>query len=261
MSKRKCVVCESSEATDFCLLEGHQYVMCTQCGLVFLDDVSHTKEMYVAYSGGWFKSWRRRITGPFRNFYKSKNYSSSKERSNHIFKYIDEYVQKSDVKQYLDIGCNKGFLLVEGIDRGWNVYGAELIEEVTYPFQNAFKKFKNNILTGKFEDVYPKIKDKQFELITAIDVIEHFEDPATDIRNIFSLLKPGGIFIIQTPDTECPKMANDKCGWLALKPDEHLHLFKSDNLKILAEKTGFSEYKAFDAFEEADGNFCALMRK
>jgi hypothetical protein len=76
-----------------------------------------------------------------------------------------------------------------------------------------------------------------------------------------STLKPGGIFIFQTPDTACSQMANDKCGWLALKPDEHLHLFNSDNLKILAEKTGFSEYTAFDAFEEADGNFCALMRK
>ena len=109
--------------------------------------------------------------------------------------------------------------------------------------------------------MYPQIKDKQFELITAIDVIEHFPDPVSDIQNVYSLLKPGGVFIIQTPDTRSEQMKTDQCQWLALKPDEHLHLFDADNLKILSDKIGFSEYSAYEPFEEADGNFVALMRK
>ena len=45
-------------------------------------------------------------------------------------------------------------------------------------------------------------KDAQFAIVTAIEVIEHLENPRHLVREIFRILKPGGLAIITTPNTE-----------------------------------------------------------
>ena len=93
---------------------------------------------------------------------------------------------------YLDVGCNKGFMLSVAIDRGWDVYGAEIVPELTIPFGNPYKQFRDHVFAGRFCDVRPYFSDDKFDLITAIDVIEHFEDLDTDFQGISEILKPGG---------------------------------------------------------------------
>ncbi len=100
-----------------------------------------------------------------------------------------------------------------------------------------------------------------FDLITAIDVVEHFEDPLTDFTGIFEILKPGGTFVIQTPEAACEKALELKEKWGGLKPLEHLHIFTSENLETYAKDFGFEDYQSFEPFEEADGNFVAVMKK
>ena len=111
-------------------------------------------------------------------------------------------------------------------------------------------------------DMRPQFANESFELITAIDVIEHFEDVIADLNGIFEILKPGGVFMIQTPDVNCQQAKELGGNWGALKPLEHLHLFNLENLTILAKRIGFSEVQGIDEpFEDADGNFVAILRK
>jgi hypothetical protein len=74
-------------------------------------------------------------------------------------------------------------------------------------------------------------------------------------------LKPGGLFIAQTPDGAAPQARELKERWGALKPLEHLHIFNATNLEIFAKRLGFVEIKFFAPFEEADGNLVAVMMK
>ena len=263
VSFRKCVVCENNDHTShYCSMGGYDYVKCDSCGLIYINELEQTSNIYKAYSGGFWKSLRRRIMAPFRQFSQVRDFKYSMQRARAIVDFSLSHINKTeDTRNYLDIGCNKGFLLATAIEDGWNVYGEELVPELTVPFCNTYPQFQDQIYNGRFADVRPEFRENMFDLITAIDVIEHFEDPVADLRGILEILKPGGVFVIQTPDVACEQAHSLKCEWGALKPLEHLNLFDVKNLETLANRIGFTEYQGFEAFEEADGNFVAVMKK
>ncbi len=263
MERRACVVCETNQfAEEFCRLDGQDYLRCTHCGLVYIDRLLPPDQLYKAYSGDRLKSLRRRITAPFRRFSRAKNFQTSMQRAEKIFQFADDQVQAAGTgRKYLDIGCNKGFLLAAADARGWNVYGIELVPEVIRPFVNSYPQYRTHILSQRFEDAAPILGEGSFDLITGIDVIEHFEDVLGDLKRTHDLLKPGGVLVIQTPDVGCDRAVRDGCGWGALKPLEHLHLFNCANVKRLAERVGFRSIQCHPAFEEADGNFVAVLHK
>jgi SAM-dependent methyltransferase len=242
-------------------MNGCHYLHCTQCGLIYVDRFATAEQMLEAYTGGGFKSWRRRILGPFRKLTNVKGYAQSMQRAREIFAVASQAAKPLANPQFLDIGCNKGFLLTAAIEQGYTVSGVELVKELIHPFINSYPQFRKNIYSEKFSVVAPQFGDGFFDLITAIDVIEHFEDPIKDIQEIYRVLKPGGVFVIQTPDVDCVQATSQGCHWAALKPLEHLHLFGRKNFPGFAVKLGFREVSIRDPFEEADGNFTAILRK
>ena len=44
--------------------------------------------------------------------------------------------------------------------------------------------------------------DEEFDVVVAIEVIEHLENPRSTMRQIFRLLRSGGVAIISTPNSE-----------------------------------------------------------
>ena len=261
MSFRDCVVCETGQhAEHYCQIDGYDYLLCNQCGLVYVDQLEKTENIYKAYSGGGLKSLRRRLMAPFRKFHQDRSFDYSVKRAESIFSFAASQVQGTG--KYIDIGCNKCYLLAQGLEKGWDVYGCELVPELTAPFLNTHKQCRDHVHQGRFMDMRPQFANNTFDLITAIDVIEHFEDVIADLNGILEILKPGGAFVIQTPDVDCQQAKQNGRDWGALKPLEHLHLFNLSNLTTLAKRVGFSEVIGVDeVFEEADGNFVAILRK
>jgi 2-polyprenyl-3-methyl-5-hydroxy-6-metoxy-1,4-benzoquinol methylase len=52
-------------------------------------------------------------------------------------------------------------------------------------------------------DLASVIGQRSFDLITAIEVIEHVESPIGFLRNIGRLLAPGGVAVLTTPNVDC----------------------------------------------------------
>lgn len=255
------MVCETSVHTGhYCELDGYDYLRCERCSLIYIDRVEKTEAIYKAYNGSALKSLRRRMLAPFRKFHHDRKFDYSVKRASDIFTFAADQVSRPG--KYLDIGCNKCYLLAQGLEKGWDVYGCELVPEVTAPFLNTYKKCRDHVFQGRFMDVRPKFASNTFHLITAIDVIEHFEDVISDLKGVLDILKPGGSFVIQTPDVDSVQARQDGCGWEALKPLEHLHLFNLANLTKLAKRVGFSEVVGVaEPFEESCGNFSAVLKK
>ena len=44
------------------------------------------------------------------------------------------------------------------------------------------------------------VMEEKFDVVVSTDVIEHLENPRATFRNIFGLLKPGGVAVITTPN-------------------------------------------------------------
>lgn len=262
MNRRDCVVCQTNVKSEYYDIDGFDYLYCSRCGLIYVDELDKTETLYKAYTGSFIKSLRRKLTTPFLKFSQTRHFDESIVRANNIFSFAASQTSPSDKsRKYLDVGCNKGFLLAVGIEHGWDVFGVELVPELTMPFCNTYRKYRDHIHNGRFSDVRPNFQDNMFDLITAIDVIEHFEDVFADMKGIFEILKRGGAFVIQTPDVASDQAQTLKGGWGALKPLEHLHLFWADNLKDFSQRIGFVDYHSFECFDEADGNFVAVMKK
>ncbi len=102
-----------------------------------------------------------------------------------------------ETKTLLDIGCGKGaFLnLVKDNFSQFLLSGTDLFDyqESISKIGKWLKLDLNDFATDDFE---------KYDIITAIEVIEHLENPRHFIRSLSKLLKPNGHLIITTPNTE-----------------------------------------------------------
>lgn len=93
----------------------------------------------------------------------------------------------------LDVGCDLGdFLSLFPVDR-WERYGVELSPSAA-DFAETHVQAK--VFAGLLEAA--KFADNSFEVITLIDVVFYLDDPAADFAEVCRILKPGGVFVIET---------------------------------------------------------------
>jgi len=90
----------------------------------------------------------------------------------------------------LDLGCGSGFLASQLSNKGYMVLGVDIENFTRYPI-----KFLKRDLDKPFE-----FNRSKFDLITAVEIIEHLENPRKFIREIKKCLKKEGIAIITTPN-------------------------------------------------------------
>lgn len=151
--------------------------------------------------------------------------------------------------------------MAQAVKQGWNINGIEIVPSLTQPFKRAYPTFAHQIHAGRFTDLHQNFTDESLDVISAIDVIEHLEDPFFELSQIYRILKKGGSFIAQTLDGACKKAQEGKEKWGGFKPYEHLFLFSALNLEMLAKRIGFQEVSFYQPFEMMDENFVAVFKK
>lgn len=98
---------------------------------------------------------------------------------------------------WLDVGCSYGWLLKYVNEQG---YEGEGIEPSVAAAANALQQ-NLRVRTGLF----PATLDgkEQFDVISFMDVLEHFENPAEALAATRKHLEPDGVVVIQVPDQAC----------------------------------------------------------
>ena len=76
-----------------------------------------------------------------------------------------------------------------------------------------------------------------FDIVTAVEVFEHLDDPLSTLRSIRSLLKPGGLLFLTTGNA-APHRAN-LLEWRYVVPEIHISFFEPETLRLALLKTGF----------------------
>ena len=119
-----------------------------------------------------------------------------------ILPVINRYIK--DKKKILDIGCGAGTLDFYLANKGHDVTGIDISDKA---IESCIQTAKNLELKNvKFKQVdFPKetINDK-FDFIIFSEVIEHLEDDQLALKQIYKLLKGGGILILTTPSINAP---------------------------------------------------------
>ncbi|WP_315760514.1 bifunctional 2-polyprenyl-6-hydroxyphenol methylase/3-demethylubiquinol 3-O-methyltransferase UbiG [Sphingomonas sp. Y38-1Y] len=109
-------------------------------------------------------------------------------------------------KTALDVGCGAG-LLCEPLARlGARVTGIDAAPEnaAAAAAHAAAGGLDIHYLAGELDT----LADKRFDLVTAMEVIEHVTDPAGFVAGLVEALAPGGLLILSTPNrTSLSKLA------------------------------------------------------
>lgn len=96
-------------------------------------------------------------------------------------------------KTLLDIGCGYGHFL-DILKDDFTIHGMDISN---FAIKVASKKVKCEYRQGNLEDPIPF--KQNFDIITAISVIEHLEDPTRALKNIHAQLNEGGLFCLEIP--------------------------------------------------------------
>ena len=97
----------------------------------------------------------------------------------------------------LDLGCGNGAMLAEIRKHGsWNLRGVESSESAVSMARSAGFDVMLADATADLLTLYDK---KSFDLIIAVEVIEHVYDPRGLLRQAHALLRPKGRVLLTTP--------------------------------------------------------------
>lgn len=153
----------------------------------------------------------------------------------------------------LDAGCGNGYLLFQLRKRFKRLIGLEYSPHRLEQARLNLTGLPFEPLLGSAEAM-TEIGTGTLDCVVSADTIEHIPDVYAASREIFRVLRPGGLLILNTPNiASLPKRLRLLCGRFpsTSQPDEglgsdvlfdggHLHYFTFRSLARLLEKAGFS---------------------
>jgi ubiquinone/menaquinone biosynthesis C-methylase UbiE len=94
----------------------------------------------------------------------------------------------------LDIGCGGGLLMRHLLSLGLEVVGTDISKVAV----ESLRRRGFEAYTGAAEQL--PFPDQSFDFITSCDVIEHLFDQDSHLCEVRRVLRPGGVYYIQTPN-------------------------------------------------------------
>lgn len=147
-------------------------------------------------------------------------------------KYILTFLKNKKPCKILDIGCGHGWLL-SAINKRWNKHGIDIS---LYTATSASKFCK--VFTGEIQNY----TEKNFDIITALHVIEHHPKPEIFLDMIKKRLKKGGILILETPNFDSAAARRFGNRFRLLHDKTHVSLFSEDSLLRMVRSKGFDVF-------------------
>jgi SAM-dependent methyltransferase len=132
----------------------------------------------------------------------------------------------------LDVGAAAGFILKGFQDEGWQGAGVEPNARMAAVARTATGV---EVDCASFEEYRAP---RSFDLLSMIQVISHFIDPAASLRRAAALLRPGGLLLVETWDRQSLVARLFGKSWHEYSPPSVLHWFSKDGLSQAAGKQG-----------------------
>lgn len=126
----------------------------------------------------------------------------------------------------LDVGCGAGFLSNKLAVHGHQVFGVDLSAT---SLQVAKKYDSTRSVVYQMADAYHlPFANSSFDMVTALDFLEHVEEPQKAIQEFSRVLKPGGLFIFHTFNRNwlAGIVIIQLVEWLVKNTPKHMHVLR-----------------------------------
>lgn len=228
-----CPACNAVARAPYCQAQDWQLFACLACGLIYLDPMPGPTVLAALYHDAYDGAQ----TGYFAK-------SDSKLRRSLVRLRIIRRYRKTRGGNFLDIGCNGGFMVEAARRTGFTAWG---IEPDAVSIDYARKHFPGNqYFHGLIADFEPKDTRKdnnaapvRFDVAYCSEVIEHVPQPQPFLRDIYRLLLPGGLLYLTSPDISHWRRPRKLTNWDAFCPPSHALYFNPKNLISLVQRCGF----------------------
>lgn len=166
---------------------------------------------------------------------------------------IFEWVPPRDDALILDCACGRGFYLnMYRTVSGARLVGLELDDEIIRKAQHNVGSLPGVTLTRG--NIYRlPFPDNYFDGVLLSEILEHIDDDVTGLREVYRVLKPGGVVAITVPNANYPfwwdpinktleTLFHTKIrrGPLAGIWANHVRLYRRDELRAAALAAGFT---------------------
>ena len=167
---------------------GFTFVRCRACELVFANPQVDERLVLEEYRAGRSNDlWVDVLTS-------ERQLELDREKFGRILDDLEPFRGNGRV---LDVGCSIGLFLRLAVDRGWQGRGIEFGERaLTY----ARDQFGLDVSDTPLAEA--GFADASFDVVTVLSVLEHTTDPRAFLRDVATVLKPGGALYLVVPNVE-----------------------------------------------------------
>jgi len=203
-------------------VDGFDVIDCAACGFRHIDPLLTNEQLRKFYKDEFYQSERPDY---FERMEADREWWML--RYHHYYQLLEA---SAPGRRLLDIGSGPGYFLEAGRERGWQVTGFE-------PSRAAADYSRARGLTV-INDFFSAAKAREhgpFDAISMSMVLEHVRDPIGMIEEVRSLLVPGGLLFVASPNDFNPlqmvlwKKMGFQPWWV--NPKHHLNYFDTASAK------------------------------
>jgi SAM-dependent methyltransferase len=217
-----CPACATSSSTPVEHDSPHELRRCTACSLVYATRYADPGDIYVdGYLSGQ-TDFGLDIFHP--HFQQFLDFAAAKR--------MDVIESLRPRGSLLDVGCGAGEVLAEAHRRGWNVGGAEPVEESATVARDRGLDVRTALLADA------GFERGEWDVVTAFHVLEHLPEGVPFLRSLAEWARPGGLVVIELPNWASHDRERHGARWTSLRPLEHVAHYDTDTLRQTFERAG-----------------------
>lgn len=207
-------------------------VKCKKCGLVYVNPRRSQLSLYEGYK------YDKNAIKYYDEWYKDR-YEFSKS---FVYPLIDKY-HKGRKEKIIDIGSGTGAMLDYAKENGYKlIYGTDLNKYVV-EHSNSINKNIKFFCVDICKQEEMKFLPNDFDVVISHHTLEHVWDPLIALKNIYHLLRKGGLFLVIVPNMEKSliefKNYDGKTLSEVFDPDAHVVQFTRKTLVRMLKRAKF----------------------
>jgi len=153
-------------------------------------------------------------------------------RARNYLKAINKINGVSNGSRLLDFGCGRGHFLTLAKSEGYDAYGVEINPlHAEYARKSGAWILNKTLKEANFPAGY-------FNIITALHVLEHLENPFAEVLEMIRVLHKGGVLVVGVPNVDGLWHKVYGQNWIWVNAKEHIHQFPRRTLTFMMHKLG-----------------------